>query len=98
MVKQGLTTVHKDCSLYILNLQLDNGGGCNHTCWVASRGGSLTTLLRERGDGSVTKDQSQWGFTVEQGVTTIHEVVMEAVTHSLSWLALHGDDSVTLTR
>ena len=24
-------------------------------------------------DGSVTKDQSGWGFTVKQGVTTIHE-------------------------
>ena len=24
-------------------------------------------------DGSVTKDQSGWGFTVKQGATTIHE-------------------------
>ena len=24
-------------------------------------------------DGSVTKDQSGWGFTVKQGVTTTHE-------------------------
>ena len=51
-------------------------------------------------DGSVTEDQTGWGFTVEQGVTTIHEdgaayavstssltMVVEAVTHSLSWLA-----------
>ena len=24
-------------------------------------------------DGSVTKDQSGWGFTVKQGATTVHE-------------------------
>ena len=24
-------------------------------------------------DGSITKDQSGWGFTVKQGATTIHE-------------------------
>ena len=24
-------------------------------------------------DGSVTKDQSGWGFTIKQSVTTIHE-------------------------
>ena len=55
-------------------------------------------------DGSVTKDQSGWGFTVKQGATTIHEdsaacevstssltMEMEAVTHALRWIASRGD-------
>ena len=46
-------------------------------------------------DGSVTKDQSRWGFTVKQGATNIHEdsvaytvstssltMEVEAVTHA----------------
>ena len=46
-------------------------------------------------DGSVTKDQSGWGFTVKQGMTIIHEdsaantvstssltMEVEAVTHA----------------
>ena len=50
-------------------------------------------------DGSVTKDQSWWGFTVEQGSTTIHEdsaaytvsissltMKVEAVTHASAGL------------
>ena len=36
-------------------------------------------------DGSVTKDQSGWGFTVKQSATTIHE--KSAVTHALRWVA-----------
>ena len=56
-------------------------------------------------DGSVTKDQSGWGFTVKQGVTTIHEysaantvptssltMEVEAVTHALRWIASRGDN------
>ena len=39
-------------------------------------------------DGSVTKDQSGWGFTVKQGATTIHEE--SAVTHALRWIASRG--------
>ena len=55
-------------------------------------------------DGSVTKDQSGWGFTVKQGATTIHEHIasytistfsltmeVEAVTHALRWIASRGD-------
>ena len=55
-------------------------------------------------DGSVTKNQSGWGFTVKQGVTTIHEVSaaytvstssltteVEAVTHALRWIASRSD-------
>ena len=51
-------------------------------------------------DGSATKDQSGWGFTVKQGATTIHEdsaactvstssltMEVEAVTHALRWIA-----------
>jgi len=51
-------------------------------------------------DGSVTKDQSGWGFTVKQGATTIHEdsaaytvstsiltMEVEAVTRALRWIA-----------
>ena len=59
-------------------------------------------------DGSVTKDQSVWGFTVKQGATTIHEdsaantvsassltMEMEAVTHALRWIASRGDSQTT---
>ena len=55
-------------------------------------------------DGSVTEDQSGWGFTVKQGVTTIHEdsaaytvstssltMEEEAVTHALRWIAPRSD-------
>ena len=61
-------------------------------------------------DGSVTKDQSGWGFPVKQGVTTIDEEsaantvsafsvtmeVVEAVTHALRWTASRGDSRTTL--
>ena len=60
-------------------------------------------------DGSVTKDQSGWGFTVKQGAaTTIHEhsapytvstssltMEVEAVTHALRWIATRGDSRTT---
>ena len=59
-------------------------------------------------DGSVTKNQSGWGFTVKQGATTIHEdsaaykvstssltMEMEAVTHALRWIASRGDSQTT---
>ena len=55
-------------------------------------------------DGSVTKDQSGWIFTVKQGATTIHgdstaftvstcslTMEMEAVSHALRWVASRGD-------
>ena len=51
-------------------------------------------------DGSVTQDQSGWGFTVKQGATTIHKnsaayevstssltMETEAVIHALHWIA-----------
>ena len=59
-------------------------------------------------DGSVTKDQSGWGFTVKQGATTIHEdsaaytvstssltMKVEAVTHAHRWIASRGDSQTT---
>ena len=60
--------------------------------------------LRVYTDGSVTKDQSGWGFTVKQGVSTIHKnsaiytvstssltKEVEAVTHAIHWIASRGD-------
>ena len=54
--------------------------------------------------GSVTEDQSGWGFTVKQGVTAIHKdsaaytastssltMEVEAVSHALRWIASRGD-------
>ena len=59
-------------------------------------------------DGLVTKEQSGWGFTVKQGVTTIHEdsaaytvlsysltMEVEAVIHALRWIASAGDSQTT---
>ena len=56
-------------------------------------------------DGSVTKDQSWWGFTVKQGGTTVHEAYtvstssftmeVEAATHVLRWIATRGDSRTT---
>ena len=52
--------------------------------------------------------QSGWGFTVNQGSTTIHEdsaayeapspsltLEMEAVTHALCWIASRDDNQTT---
>ena len=57
-------------------------------------------------DGSVTKDQSGWGF--KQGATTVHEdsaaytvstssftMEVEAATHVLRWIATRGDSWTT---
>ena len=68
--------------------------------------GSYTVIVYT--DGSVTKDQSGWGFTDKQGVTTIHEdsaayevstsrltMELEAVTHALRWLASRDDSQTT---
>ena len=59
-------------------------------------------------DGSVTKDQTGWGFTIKQGATTIHEdsaayavltssltMEVETVTHALRWTASNGDSHTT---
>ena len=59
-------------------------------------------------DGSVTKKQSGRGFTVKQSATTIHEdsaactvstssltMEVEAVTHSVRWIASRGDSRTT---
>ena len=59
-------------------------------------------------DGSVTKDQSGWGFTVKQGATIIHEgsaaytvstsrltMEVEAATYALCWIASRGDSQTT---
>ena len=59
-------------------------------------------------DDTFIRDQSGWGFTVKQGVTTIHEdsaaytvstssltMEEEAVTHALHWIASRGDSRTT---
>ena len=59
-------------------------------------------------DGSVTKDQSGWGFTVKQGATTIREdsaaytvsassltIEVEAVRRALRWIASRGNSRTT---
>ena len=59
-------------------------------------------------EGSVTKDQSGWDFTVKQGATTIHEdstaytvssssLTMEGeiVTHGICWIASKDDSRTT---
>ena len=67
-----------------------------------------TSLRPADTDGSVTKNQPVWGFTVKQVATTIHEdsaayevltssltMEMEAVTHALRWIASRGDSQTT---
>ena len=64
--------------------------------------------LRIYTDGSVTKDKSGWGFSVQQGDCTIYEdsaayavtstslrMEMEAVTHALRWIASRRDNQTT---
>ena len=59
-------------------------------------------------DGSVTRDQSSWTFTVKQGGRTVHEdsgaqrvttssltIEVEAVTHAIQWLASQSDAQIT---
>ena len=59
-------------------------------------------------DGSVTRDRSGWGFTIEQGGRTVHEdsgahivttfsltMEVEAVTHTTQWLASQRDAQTT---
>ena len=59
-------------------------------------------------DGSVTKDQSELGFSVKQGATTINQdsaantvstssltMEVEYVTHALHWIASRGDSQTT---
>ena len=56
-------------------------------------------------DGSVTRDQSGWGFWAKQGGRTVHEdsgahtvttsgltMEVEAVTHAIHWLASQSDN------
>ena len=55
-------------------------------------------------DGSVTRDRSDWWFTVKQGGRTVHEdigahrvtnssltMAVEAVPHAIQWLASQRD-------
>ena len=55
-------------------------------------------------DGSVTKMQSGWGFTVKKDATTIHKdsaacmgstssltMEREAITYAVRWIASRGD-------
>ena len=59
-------------------------------------------------DGSATKDQTGWGFTVKQGATTTHEdraaytvstssltMEVEVVAHAIRWIASRGDSQAT---
>ena len=58
-------------------------------------------------DGSVTKDQLGWGFTVKQSATTVQDsaaytvstfsltMEVEAVTYALRWIASRGDSQTT---
>ena len=61
-------------------------------------------------DGSVTRDQSGWGFMVKQGGRTVHEdsgahrvmtssltMEVEAVTHAMQWLASQRDAQIRYT-
>ena len=96
---------------------------CQKTCeitleWPAGKTESETKLLIQENSkprdlimytgGSVTKDQSGWGFTVKQGATTIHEdnaantvstfnltMEVKAVTHALRRIASRGDNQTT---
>ena len=64
--------------------------------------------LRVYTDGSVSQNQSGWGYTIKQGPRTIHEdsaayqhrtasmtMEMEAVTHALWWLSTRNDSRRT---
>ena len=59
-------------------------------------------------DGSVERDRSGWGFTVNQGGRTVYEdsgahrvttssltMEVEAVTHAIQWLASQHDAQIT---
>ena len=59
---------------------------------------------KQRRNGVLSSHQSEWGFTVKQGATTIHEdtasctvstssltMEVEAVTHAIHWIASRGD-------
>ena len=59
-------------------------------------------------DGSFTRDRSGWGLTIKQGGRTVHEdsgahrvttssltIEVEAVTHTIQWLASQRDTQIT---
>ena len=103
-------------NLYETLLSENLGNHCRQ--WSAGKPESEVKLLNQENikpqdlivytDGSVTKDQSGWGFTVKQGATTIHEdsaaytvstssltMEVEAVIHALCWIASRGDSQTT---
>ena len=73
----------------------------------ASHSRKLPQHLAVYTDGSVMKDQSGWGFTVEQGATTTHDLQpitvltysltteVEAVAHALCWIDPRHDSPTT---
>ena len=100
--------------LYETLLPENSGKHCRE--WPADKTESEIKLLIQESSkpqdlivyshGSVTKDQSGWGFTVKQGATAIHEdsaaptvstssltMEVEAVIHALRWIASGGDRS-----
>ena len=80
--RTGKGTENRLQRLYETLLPENLGKHCRE--WPAGKTESeMKLLIQENGklqdlivytDGSVTKDQSGWGFTVKQGATTIHEV------------------------
>ena len=114
--RTGKGTENRLQRLYETLLPENLGKHCRE--WPAGKTESeMKLLIQENGklqdlivytDGSVTKDQSGWGFTVKQGETTIHEdsaahtvstfsltMEVEAVTHTLRWIASRGDSRTT---
>ena len=89
-----------------------------HCCeWAAGRDNAEVQMLVEVNskphsiviyrDGSVTRDQSGWGFMVKQDGRTVHEdsgahrvgtsnlsMEIEAVTHAIQWLASQRDTQI----
>ena len=107
---KGVGKVLKPIPTSLYETLLPENLGKHRREWPASKTESEIKLLIQENskpqdlivytDGSVTKDQSEWGFTVEQDATTIHEgsaaytvstssltMEVEAVTHTLRWIA-----------
>ena len=92
--------------------------GMNCHEWAAGKANAEVQMLVEANskphgimiytDGSVTRNQSGWGFTVKLGGRTVHEgggghrvttssltIEVEAVTHAIWWLASQRDAQIT---
>ena len=117
-VNQGVEKVPKPIPAFLWDTRVRKLGKHRRE-WPAGKTESEIKLLIQENsepqdlivytDGSVTKDQSGWGFTVKQGATTIHEdsraaytvstssltMEVEAVTHALRWIASRADSRTT---